>query len=109
GARAPADPRAARGDRKPGPAAGGSGAPAEAIDTVIRLTRAASIDVGGVEYLVSKADRKLYYYDVNATSNFVANAPAVVGFEPTERFVDYIVDVARRGRPGRGAYGFPGI
>src|SRR5215470_13176823 len=36
-------------------------APQEAIDTVIRLTRAASIDVGGVEYLVSKADGKIYY------------------------------------------------
>lgn len=71
-------------------------APPEAIDTVIRLTRAASIDVGGVEYLVGKADGNIYYYDVNATSNFVANAPAVVGFDPTARFVDYIVRVAQR-------------
>jgi RimK-like ATP-grasp domain len=91
-------------DAKPGLDVRGYDAPAEAIDTVIRLTRAASIDVGGVEYMVSKADEKIYYYDVNATSNFVANAPAVVGFEPTERFVDFIVEVARRGgRPGRGA------
>src|SRR5215510_3300510 len=91
-------------DAKPGLDVRSYAAPAEAIDTVIRLTRAASIDVGGVEYLMSKADGKLYYYDVNATSNFVANAPAVVGFEPTERFVDYIVDVARRGGgPGRSA------
>ncbi len=71
-------------------------APPEAIDTVIRLTRAASIDVGGVEYLVSKADGNIYYYDCNATSNFVANAPAVVGFDPTARFVDYIVRAAQR-------------
>jgi hypothetical protein len=68
----------------------------EAIDTAIRLTRAASIDVGGVEYLVGKADGNIYYYDVNATSNFVANAPAVVGFDPTARFVDYILRVAQR-------------
>ena len=54
----------------------------EAIETVIRLARAASIDVGGVEYLVSKADGRIYYYDVNATSNFVANAEAVVGLRP---------------------------
>jgi hypothetical protein len=65
--------------------------PAEAIDTVIRLTRAASIDVGGVEYLVAKADRRIYYYDVNATSNFVANAPEILDFDPTPRFADYIV------------------
>jgi len=70
--------------------------PPDAIETAIRLTRAASIDVGGVEYLVGKADANLYYYDVNATSNFVADAPAVVGFDPTARFVDYIVHVAHR-------------
>jgi len=64
---------------------------------VLALTRAASIDVGGVEYLVGKADGRVYFYDVNATSNFVANAPAVVGFDPTPRFVDYIVRVATRG------------
>ena len=71
-------------------------APAEAIETVVRLARAASIDVGGVEYLVSKADGRIYYYDVNATSNFVANAEAVVGFDPTARFADFIVRRARR-------------
>ncbi|MBI1735897.1 MAG: ATP-grasp domain-containing protein [Candidatus Rokubacteria bacterium] len=66
-------------------------APAEAIETAIRLTRAASIDVGGVEYLVGKDDGRIYFYDVNATSNFVANAPAVLGFDPFVPFVDYIV------------------
>jgi glutathione synthase/RimK-type ligase-like ATP-grasp enzyme len=71
-------------------------APGEAIDTVIRLARAASIDVGGVEYLVSKADGRAYYYDVNSTSNFVANAETVVGFDPTARFADFIVRRARR-------------
>ena len=74
-------------------------APREAIDTVIRLTRAASIDVGGVEYLVSREDGQIYYYDVNATSNFVADAPAVLGFDPTPRFADYIARVARRRKP----------
>jgi hypothetical protein len=71
--------------------------PAEAIETVVRLARAASIDVGGVEYLVGKADRRIYYYDVNATSNFVANAPAGLGFDPTPRFADYIVRRALQG------------
>jgi hypothetical protein len=71
-------------------------APAEAIDTVLRLMRAASIDVGGVEYLVSKADGRIYYYDVNATSNFVADAETVLGFDPTARFADFIVRRALR-------------
>ena len=65
-------------------------------NTSVSLTRAASIDIGGVEYLVAKRDGLIYYYDVNATSNFVANAPEVLGFDPTARFVDYITRVATR-------------
>ncbi len=69
-------------------------APAECVETARRLTRAASIDVGGVEYLVSAEDGHAYFYDVNATSNFVANAPEVLGFDPFPRFADYIVKAA---------------
>ncbi len=86
-------------ETKPGLDVSRFDAPSEAIETVIRLTRAASIDVGGVEYLVSEADGQIYFYDVNATSNFVANAPTVLGFDPTARFVDYILRVAQRGAP----------
>jgi biotin carboxylase len=73
--------------------------PAAAIATAIRLARAASIDVGGIEYLVAERDGQPYYYDVNATSNFVANAEAVLGFDPTVRFADFIVRRAGR-QPG---------
>ena len=41
-------------------------------------------------------DGRIYYYDVNSTSNFVANAEAVLGFDPTARFADFIVSRARR-------------
>jgi hypothetical protein len=64
--------------------------PAEAVRQAVALTRAASIDVGGVEYLVNRADGKIYFYDVNATSNFVADAPKVLGFDPFKPFVDFI-------------------
>jgi hypothetical protein len=47
-----------------------------------------------VEYLVSETDGQTYFYDVNATSNFVANAPDVLGFDPFPRFADFIVRVA---------------
>jgi hypothetical protein len=40
------------------------------------------IEVGGVEYLVNARDDQAYFYDINAVSNFVANAPEVVGFDP---------------------------
>jgi glutathione synthase/RimK-type ligase-like ATP-grasp enzyme len=73
-------------------------APAEAVGHAIALTRAASIDVGGVEYLRSSQDGRLYFYDVNATSNFVADAPRVLGFDPFVPFVDYIERLARYGK-----------
>ena len=76
-------------------------APREAVQTAIRLTRESGIDVGGVEYLVSARDGLTYFYDVNATSNFVADAPRVLGFDPHPAFVDFIVATAGRGQEGR--------
>lgn len=71
--------------------------PAEVIQTVLRLTEAAGIEVGGVEYLIDDATGQPVYYDVNALSNFVSDAPTVVGFDPVPRFVDYLL--ARAGQP----------
>jgi hypothetical protein len=66
---------------------------------VKRLTAAAHIEVGGVEYLVSARDGQVYYYDVNALSNFVADAPHVVGFDPFARLVDYLLKRAGMEKP----------
>ncbi len=60
------------------------------VDTVLRIFRTSGIDVGGVEYLESERDGQLYVYDVNVLSNFVTDAPQLVGFDPFVRFVDYI-------------------
>jgi hypothetical protein len=65
--------------------------PAHVIADVQHLLAAANIEVGGVEYLVNTRDGQVYYYDVNALSNFVANAPQVVGFDPFPRLVDYLM------------------
>jgi hypothetical protein len=70
--------------------------PPEAVQQAIALTRDASIDVGGVEYLVGADDGRIYVYDVNATSNFVADAPRVLGFDPFPAFADVIVRAAGR-------------
>lgn len=78
-------------DAKPGLSVTRFDAPREAVDTAIKLTREAGIDVGGVEYLVGARDGLTYFYDVNATSNFVADAPRVLGFDPFPAFVDSIV------------------
>ena len=64
--------------------------PAHIIEEVERISQAAHLDIGGIEYLVDDRDGKHYYYDINALSNFVADAPNVIGFDPWERFVDYI-------------------
>jgi biotin carboxylase len=81
-------------DAKPGLSVTRYDAPQAVVDQARALARAASIDVGGIEYLVGRVDGRVYFYDVNATSNFVADAPAVLGFDPFPRFADYIVKVA---------------
>ena len=65
--------------------------PAQVIADVKRITAEAHIEVGGVEYLVNARDGQVYYYDINALSNFVANAPEVVGFDPFPRLVDFLL------------------
>jgi glutathione synthase/RimK-type ligase-like ATP-grasp enzyme len=70
--------------------------PAEVVETVERIARAARLDLGGVEYMEDDRDGSLLYYDINALSNFVADATGVVGFDPHARLVDYLEEEARR-------------
>jgi hypothetical protein len=39
---------------------------------------------------VDDRDGRPFFYDVNALSNFVTDAPRIVGFDPFERLVDVI-------------------
>jgi hypothetical protein len=69
--------------------------PSSVITTAVsRAVQAAGIDVGGVEYLRSARDGKVYFYDINALSNFVAEPLQVLGFDPTARLVDALLNVA---------------
>lgn len=61
------------------------------IQDALRIAREAGLDLGGMEYLVNDRDGLPYFYDVNALSNFVTDAPTIVGFNPFLRFVDFIV------------------
>jgi len=70
--------------------------PDEVIHAVERIVQAAQIDVGGVEYIVDDRDGSLLYYDINALSNFVADAPRVVGFDPHARLVDFLEEEASK-------------
>ena len=38
----------------------------------------------------ARATAEIYLYDVNALSNFVTDAPRLVGFDPFARFADYL-------------------
>lgn len=68
--------------------------PAGIVAQAKRLLAAAGMDVGGVEYLISDRDGEAYVYDVNALSNFVADAGNVIGFNPYVNLVDLIVQRA---------------
>ena len=64
--------------------------PRDVLDTARSIARAAGLDICGIEYLVDDRDGEPYFYDINALSNFVTDAPSIVGFDPFERFVDYL-------------------
>lgn len=64
--------------------------PRAIIDQVEAIARTAQLDVGGIEYLVDDRDGRHYFYDINALSNFVADAPNVIGFNPWVRFADWL-------------------
>ena len=64
--------------------------PDDVIEACENIMQAAGIDVGGIEYMTDDRDGSLAYYDVNALSNFVADAKNVIGFDPFARLVDYL-------------------
>lgn len=64
------------------------------IGAVEAIAARADLDVGGVEYLVDDRDGEVYFYDINALSNFVADAPRVIGFDPHARLADWLIDLA---------------
>ena len=77
----------------------GTRPPAAVIEQARAIARRVELDVGGIEYLVDDRDGRHYFYDINALSNFVADAPAVIGFDPFERLVDYLEARAALERP----------
>lgn len=62
----------------------------EIIQDIETIVQESGIDVGGIEYIIDDRDGEVYYYDVNALSNFVADAVNVIGFNPHERLVDFL-------------------
>jgi glutathione synthase/RimK-type ligase-like ATP-grasp enzyme len=68
--------------------------PRDAVETALRIVRAAKLDVGGIEYLDTTDGRRVFY-DVNANSNLRPSIAAEFGFDPFERVVDYLAQQLR--------------
>jgi hypothetical protein len=68
--------------------------PPGVVAEAVRILAASRADLGSVEYLVHDRDGHAYFYDINPLSNFVADAPNVIGFDPIINFVDFIQDRA---------------
>jgi hypothetical protein len=64
--------------------------PSDVVEAVERIMAEAGIELGGVEYMIDDRDGQIYYYDVNALSNFVADAPRIIGFDPFARLADWL-------------------
>ena len=60
-------------------------------DAAEAIARAVDLDVGGVEVMIDDRDGVARFYDINALSNFVARPTEVLGWDPHERLVDYLV------------------
>jgi glutathione synthase/RimK-type ligase-like ATP-grasp enzyme len=57
------------------------------------IARAVDLDVGGIEVMIDDRDGVPRFYDINALSNFVAKPMEVLGWEPHDRLVDYLLDI----------------
>jgi predicted ATP-grasp superfamily ATP-dependent carboligase len=69
--------------------------PDRVVQEAKAILAASEADLGSVEYLVNERNDEVTYYDINPLSNFVADATSVVGFDPFDRLVDWILERAR--------------
>lgn len=66
--------------------------PTEIVQAVESIARAARLDVGGIEYMVDDRDGVVKFYDINGLSNFVAQPLNVLGWDPHEKLVDFLIE-----------------
>jgi glutathione synthase/RimK-type ligase-like ATP-grasp enzyme len=72
--------------------------PRDAVRTAQRIVREAKLDVGGIEYLETDDERRVFY-DINANSNLRPSVAAAFGFDPFERVVDFLAGHLVGSRP----------
>jgi hypothetical protein len=66
--------------------------PPEVIAAVEATARAAHLDIGGIEYMIDDRDGVPRFYDINGLSNFVAQPLDVLGWDPHDQLVDYLME-----------------
>jgi biotin carboxylase len=65
--------------------------PADIVSAVERVAVMSGLDVGGIEYMIDDRDGRAKFYDLNAMSNFVAKPLEVLGWDPHDRLVDWLL------------------
>ena len=65
--------------------------PPDMVRAVERVAQMSGLDVGGIEYMVDDRDGRAKFYDLNAMSNFVAKPLEVLGWDPHDRLVDFLL------------------
>ena len=66
---------------------------AQAIKAAEAIARASNLDIGGIEFMIDERDGARRFYDINGLSNFVADPLNVLGWDPHEKLVDYLINV----------------
>lgn len=67
-------------------------------DAAERIAAAVGMDVGGVEVMIDDRDGVAKFYDINALSNFVAKPLDVLGWDPHDRLVDFLIHIIEKAR-----------
>lgn len=67
------------------------------VEAAERIAEAMDLDVGGIEVMIDDRDGTPRFYDINALSNFVADPLTVLGWDPHDRFVDWLQQRIARG------------
>lgn len=65
----------------------------ETIRAAESIAHAARLDIGGIEFMIDDRDGVRRFYDINGLSNFVADPINVLGWDPHETLVDYLLQV----------------
>ncbi len=75
----------------------GADLPGSITTAIAQLTKAAAMELGSLEYLLD-AEGRPHFIDINPVSSLHPNAASVLGQDPIERTVDYLVGGMNRGR-----------